>query len=212
MNIRYMRGLGVDAPAAAAQGPMLTVFSKGMDVLLLLVASRAVGQSVDLDDVDTESVVRLLGLIAFALVVGIVVTLAVPRLREQIVPPVARALRSLRGSVTSPERLGLILGGTIIQKILFALTLSASVSAYGQSVTFGEAVFVNSAVSLFVGLMPVPGGIGVGEAALTAGLTTVGVPEGAALAAAITHRLVTAYLPPVAGFFTTRWLTDQDYL
>ena len=44
------------------------------------------------------------------------------------------------------------------------------------------------------------------------GLTLVGVPEGAAFAAALTHRLCTNYLPPVAGFFTTRWLTARDYL
>ena len=55
-------------------------------------------------------------------------------------------------------------------------------------------------------------GVGVGEAALTAGLTTIGIPAEIAAAAAITHRLVTSYLPPVFGFFTSRWLTEHDYL
>ena len=92
------------------------------------------------------------------------------------------------------------------------MTLSASVLAYGSSISFGQAIFVNSMVSLFVGFMPVPGGIGVAEAALTAGLVAMGVPEGAALAAAITHRVVTAYLPPIYGWHTTRWLTERDYI
>jgi len=38
------------------------------------------------------------------------------------------------------------------------------------------------------------------------------VPESAAFAAALTHRMVTNYLPPVYGFFASRWLTQRDYL
>ena len=105
-----------------------------------------------------------------------------------------------------------IVGGTLTQKILFALTLAASVAAFGESVSFGEAIFVNCTVSLFIGLVPVPGGIGVAEAALTAGLIAVGVPDGAAIAAAICHRIVTAYLPPVFGWWSSRWLVARDYL
>ena len=60
--------------------------------------------------------------------------------------------------------------------------------------------------------MPVPGGVGVAEAALTAGLTAVGIPQEVAVAAAITHRMVTAYIPPIFGFFASNWLTERDYL
>ena len=40
----------------------------------------------------------------------------------------------------------------------------------------------------------------------------MGVPAEIAFAAAITYRLVTSYLPPVLGFFSFRWLTDNRYL
>jgi uncharacterized membrane protein YbhN (UPF0104 family) len=105
-----------------------------------------------------------------------------------------------------------VAGGTLLQKVLFALTLAASVAAFGDSITLAEAIFVNSAVSLFIGLIPVPGGVGVGETALAAGLVLVGVPEGAAFGAALSHRMVTAYLPPVFGWYASRWLTQRDYL
>jgi hypothetical protein len=39
MNIRYQQKLGVPAAAAVAQGPLLTVFSKGFDVILLIVSA-----------------------------------------------------------------------------------------------------------------------------------------------------------------------------
>jgi hypothetical protein len=35
--------------------------------------------------------------------------------------------------------------------------------------------------------------------------------ESTTFAAALTHRMVTNLLPPVFGFFTTRWLTAPDY-
>ena len=57
-----------------------------------------------------------------------------------------------------------------------------------------------------------PGGIGVAEAGLTAGLVAVGVPEATALAAALIHRLLTYYLPPVWGFFSLRWLGRHGFV
>jgi uncharacterized membrane protein YbhN (UPF0104 family) len=58
----------------------------------------------------------------------------------------------------------------------------------------------------------VPGGIGVAEAGLTAGLVAVGVPEATALAAALIHRLLTYYLPPVWGYFSLRWLGRHGFV
>jgi uncharacterized protein (TIRG00374 family) len=71
---------------------------------------------------------------------------------------------------------------------------------------------INVMTSFFAGLMPVPGGIGVSEAALTAGLVAAGVPQGAALSAVLVYRIVTYYLPPAWGFFTLRWLRNHEYL
>lgn len=212
MNVRYMQRLGVSSAAAVAQGPLLTIFSKGFDIILLVVTSRIIGQTVDLDDVDSGPILRLLLLVLVLAVIGVITTFAVPSVRRRVLGPVKEGFSAVKGSVTDPERLMRVAGGTLMSRLLFAMTLSAAVATYGGSISFSQAIFVNSAVSLVVGLMPVPGGIGVGEAALTAGLVTVGVPESSALAAAITHRMVTVYIPPVYGWYTTRWLTERDYL
>jgi uncharacterized membrane protein YbhN (UPF0104 family) len=212
MNIRYMQKLGVSTAAAVAQGPLLTVFSKGFDILLLLISMRIIGQTIDLDDLDAGPILRLVVLVVVLAGIGVVITLVVPKLRRMVLPPLKEGFGAIRSSITDPQRLLRVAGGTLTQKILFALTLSASVAAYGETLSFGEAIFVNSAVSLFIGLVPVPGGIGVAEAGLAAGLTLVGISEEAAFAAAITHRIVTAYIPPIFGAYTTRWLGDRDYL
>jgi uncharacterized membrane protein YbhN (UPF0104 family) len=59
---------------------------------------------------------------------------------------------------------------------------------------------------------PVPGGIGVQEAALTAGLTAFGIPPNPALAAVLAFRGATFLLPPIAGFFTLRWIRSHGYV
>lgn len=50
------------------------------------------------------------------------------------------------------------------------------------------------------------------EAALTVGLMAVGVTESAALAAAVTFRIVTFYVPPLWGAAAFRWLERHGYL
>ena len=66
-------------------------------------------------------------------------------------------------------------------------------------------------VGLFAGLMPLPS-IGITEAAFTAGLMAVGLPQADALAAAIIYRFCTFYLPPAWGYVALRWLTNNDFL
>ena len=51
-------------------------------------------------------------------------------------------------------------------EILYASGLAMCVLAIGGSVSLGEVIFINVTVSLFAGLMPIPGGIGVTEAGL----------------------------------------------
>jgi uncharacterized protein (TIRG00374 family) len=95
---------------------------------------------------------------------------------------------------------------------MYACILAACVKAYGGDISFVDIVYINTFVSLFGGLIPVPGGIGVFEAGLTAGLTAFGVPPAIATAAVLTDRLVTAYIPPVFGYISINWLTKRDYL
>ena len=106
----------------------------------------------------------------------------------------------------------MVFGGDTLTQILYGATLSAAVAATGNDVGIADTVLINTAVSLFAGLLPIPGGVGVSEAGLTAGLMAAGVPESAALCAALVHRLMTVYIPPIWGFFALRSLREQKYL
>ena len=73
-------------------------------------------------------------------------------------------------------------------------------------------IIINEAVALFAGLMPVPGGVGVTEGALTAGFTAVGVPQSIAFSAALCYRMCTFYLPPLWGYLALKSLRKDGFL
>ena len=74
--------------------------------------------------------------------------------------------------------------------------LGICLAAFDESASLSQLILVNTFVSLFAGLMPVPGGVGVAEAGYTYGLQAIGVPSPIAVSTAIAFRLVTFYLPP----------------
>ena len=71
----------------------------------------------------------------------------------------------------SPTKVLQLFGGNLLTQVLFGVALAACVEAFGASVPLTELVLINTVVSLFAGLLPIPGGIGVSEAGLTLGLT-----------------------------------------
>lgn len=212
MSVRYQQKLGVPPAAAIAQGPLLVITSKLLDIALLLITIRFVTNNIDTGEIDFGPVFQLILLVVGVAVIATIAVIAIPKWRSAVLPHAREGLASVKGVLTEPDRIAKVLAGSLFQKVLFAIALSASVAAYGETLSFPAAILVNTVISIFIGLIPVPGGIGVGEAALSAGLIAVGVPEHAAVAAAITHRILTSYLPPVFGWWAARWLTDNDYL
>jgi uncharacterized membrane protein YbhN (UPF0104 family) len=144
-------------------------------------------------------------------VIGVIVVMVVRKLREWVFHQLSLARDALRG-IGAINRWGLLFGGNLLTQILFSLTLGLCVLAFGYHVSLVNLMAINVMTSFFAGLMPVPGGIGVSEAALTAGLVAAGVPQGPALSAVLVYRIVTYYLPPAWGFFTLRWLRNHEYL
>jgi uncharacterized protein (TIRG00374 family) len=100
-------------------------------------------------------------------------------------------------SRTYRSKLIRIFGGQALSQGLAAFALSASLHAVGGSTSLGVLLVVCTASSFRGGLSPLPGGIGVVEAASISGLTLAGVPEDVSIGATVLYRLVTAYLPPI---------------
>ena len=148
--------------------------------------------------------------------VGVVVAIAafalIPALRRRLVEAVGRVREFLVPFLRSPKRVVKALSANMAAELVGAMTLLTVLRAFGQSVSIPDIILVSIGVGLFSGLMPVPGGIGVAEAALTTGFIAVGVPDATAFAAALTCRMVTYYTPPIPGYFAFRWMQRKHYL
>jgi uncharacterized membrane protein YbhN (UPF0104 family) len=106
----------------------------------------------------------------------------------------------------------MLIFGNMATELLFALAIGILARSLGYPIGFPELVQIHASVSLFAGLMPVPGGIGVFEAGMTFGLARAGMPEEVAFACALGFRIATFYLPPVWGAFAFRSLERGGHL
>jgi uncharacterized membrane protein YbhN (UPF0104 family) len=213
VNVRFFQRQGAPATQALTIGLIDSVSGFVVQVLLLVVIvfSGLVTLDLSLDGLNFDPTGKLLVLVGILLVVAAVVAFTVPKIRRPIAAKIAEARPAL-AVIRSPIKLAGMLGGNFVAQFLLALILGATVRAFGQSATLAELLLTNTLVSLFSGVMPIPGGVGVSEAAIAFCLTAIGIPSATSAAIAIVYRLLTFYLPPIWGGFAMRWLRRQAYL
>jgi uncharacterized membrane protein YbhN (UPF0104 family)/tRNA A-37 threonylcarbamoyl transferase component Bud32 len=233
LDVRFFGRNGIDAAGALSIGAIDGFCGFVTQVLLILVITLSGLASLDLrgggatatsstSDSSSSGGYPLLVLTAALVVLGLLVILAVPRFRRAVREAVPRYRQLLRAQATSattalrvlrsPSKVAMIFAGNLGAQLLQAVILGLCLRAFGYHATLAELVLVNTVSSLFAGFMPVPGGMGVAEAAYTAGLVALGVPNAAAMSTAIAFRIVTYYLPPIWGAPAMRWLRQHAYL
>lgn len=214
VNIRFFQRAGLTPSAALTSGAIDSVSGFIVQILLLVGIPLLGLGTLRLDvtsELDTSSIATMVLVIVVVVVVALAVVLLVPALRRRVLD-LARELLGHVRAIGSPARIVQLVGANLTAELLFSLTMYTVLLAYGQHVSYADVVLINVGVALFAGLMPVPGGIGVTEAALTAGFVAIGVPDAIAFAAAISYRMCTFYLPPIWGFVAFRWLQRRRYL
>ena len=234
LEVRFFQRNGVDAGGALSIGLIDSVSGFVIQILLILVISLSGLASLNLASVRSSSTSSssssssgsstpsLLAVAIVLLLLGAVVALAVPRYRKRIKEAIPRYRAALRAQIASgaaalrvlrsPTKLLMLFAGNLTAQVMLAVVLGLCLRAFGQSASLASLILVNTLVSLFAGFMPVPGGMGVAEAAYTAGLVALGIPNAVAVSTALTFRLVTYYLPPIYGTFGMRWLREHSYL
>jgi uncharacterized membrane protein YbhN (UPF0104 family) len=216
---RYLQKRGLPVAIAASSAALTSVSQFIAQTVLVVVAilftrgdftNRIGGDGGSGDGFSLGSVLVII--IGFGVVVG--VCFGVPRVRHLLAryirPQWDSAKANLRGVLASPRRAVLLLGGYITSQLLFALGLDFALRAYGYELSLLDFVVINTVASLLGGIAPVPGGMGVIEAGLIAGLTAAGIPDTQAVAATFTYRAFTAYLPPIWGWASLAWLRRRD--
>lgn len=213
MNLRCLQRMGAPRGEAIAGGAIDDASNSIVQAALLLVTLPLVGADVDTSQFEGAGPDRRLVIaIAVALVVSGVLVMAVPKVRAKVMPGLRSALSGLRSVARNRRKRMEVFGGSIATELLYALALGATCLAYGVDLSLAQLVFVNTSAAVLSGLIPVPGGIGAAEAALSAGLIAMGVDQSTAFAIAITQRLCTFYLPPIWGYLSLRWLSRRGYV
>lgn len=232
LEVRFFERFGIAAAPAITMG-MIDSFSGFLVqvalILLILISglpgftSPILGSgSSDDSSTSTDSDPSLLAIVIVLTLLAVVVTVAVPRFRTRLfgsIPKIRSAITEQRRKagdallvLRAPRKVITMLLGNLGAQVIQAIVLGITLSAFGESAALSQLILINTAVSLFAGLMPVPGGMGVAEAGYTAGLQAIGIPAPIAVSTAIAFRLVTFYLPPLWGSVAMRWLRRHEFV
>lgn len=213
MNAAFLHKFGVSVTVAVTQGAIdgFSGFLVQVALLLLVWLTGNVDLGFDIDASDVPWLL-ILGILVLAVVGTVIAVLRIRKLRSRVVPVVTQAWGALKLVLQTPSRAIGLLGSNFVYWNVLGVTLWLLLGAVGADIGYGPALFVAAGTSLFAGFMPVPGGVGVAEAAMVALLATFGVDQSAAFAVTAVYRLITFYLPALEGFFGSRWLERNDYI
>jgi undecaprenyl-diphosphatase len=206
-NARFLEGQGVGRMDAVSTVTMISAAGAAVHLATVLVVGMALwlGPGGGFHP-------RLPGLgrpLLVALVLAVLLGSGVIAWRH--VAPKARGLwMSLRDNtadlVHRPADLVAVLGGSAGMTCSHTLALVVCLQAYGGGVAVVSIAIVYLGATGVAAAVPTPGGAGAVEALLAAGLIEVGADEQAAIAAVLTYRLATFWLPIVPGVITYRAL------
>jgi uncharacterized protein (TIRG00374 family) len=213
INVRFLQRFGIPPTMAVSAGVIDSVSGFVVQIVLFLLmffwSDIDFGLSSDTGDLSGLATIALI--MAIVIVAGAVLVVVIPALRRRLLAALRQVRDALR-VLRSPTKLLQLFGGNLVGQVLFAVAFGACVRAFGYELPLSELVMINTVVSLFAGLLPVPGGIGVSEAGLTLGLSAAGLPSEIAFAAAVAYRFASFYLPPIGGWFCYQWLVQRRFL
>jgi uncharacterized protein (TIRG00374 family) len=218
IRVRFFQRQGYDAEAAVSAGAIATTASWTVKGLLFLISIPFAASSLHAASGSGDRQTAVWIILVVILAAGIAATLIalVPRLRRlasrQLRPHLLNIWANVKTIATEPRKIVYVLAGSTLAQLLVILALGASLHAVGQEASFATLIAVNTFAALIGTAVPVPGGAGVVEAGLIAGLTAAGIPQDQAVAAVLIQRFFTAYLPPVWGWFTLAWMRRREYV
>jgi glycosyltransferase 2 family protein len=218
VRVRFFQRQGYDAPAAVSAGVIATTASWTVKTLLFLIAipfAAGTFHRPSSSGADQTAVWIILAVILAAGIVAAGIAL-VPRLRRlasgRIRPHLENLWANVKTIAAEPRKIVYVLAGSTLAQLLVILALGASLHAVGQHASIATLITVNTLAALIGGVVPVPGGLGVVEAGLIAGLAAAGIPQDQAVAAVLIQRFFAAYLPPVWGWCTLAWMRRREYV
>jgi undecaprenyl-diphosphatase len=214
LNVRFLQKAGVP-PAEAVTGIGLNALVGGVVHAVLLVVFFAWAK---------QSAAKAFKIPASSkLLVGIAVVLALAGIalatrrgrrfvRTRVITMLKQSGTAVATLAKSPTKLAALWGGSLGVTLAYIASFAAAVTAFHAPVSFAQAGAVYLGASIIAAVAPTPGGLGAMEAGLVAGLTGVGMAPGPAVAAVLTYRLATYWLPVLPGWIFFHVLEHRDVI
>ena len=207
LNLRLLTRSGASGALAAASVALVQVAQVVVSVVILVILAAATGDGGLLRQLPSTAVLVGLGVVAL-LVAGMFLVPGVRRwVAAKLEPLVTQTWPRLSTILSSPRRIALGLAGNALMSLGYIFAFAASLKAFGLDVAL-----IDSAVIYLLGntagaAVPVPGGIGAVEGALTLGLQlTAGVLPAIGATAVMLFRVVTFWLRIPIGAVAMRIL------
>lgn len=154
------------------------------------------------------------GWVVLVAVLGVLVAaggvLGSPFGRRRLLEPGARVGRQLVDTLRHPGRAALLFGGSAGVTLANGLGLVAALYAFDPHFNPFSVLAVYVGGTALAAAAPTPGNLGAVEAALVAGLTGIGIPAAPAVAAVLSFRLLTFWLPMVPAVAALRELQHRQ--
>ncbi|MEY9963217.1 uncharacterized protein (TIRG00374 family) [Streptacidiphilus sp. MAP12-16] len=212
LNARFLQRAGIRPGQAVASVGASQLVGLGMHILLLLGFGFVAGTAKSSDIPSSRTVIA--GLLVAAVLV--LVAAAIPPLRRWLTAQVRSlflgVIPRMLDLLRSPTKLATGFGGIILVSLAFVACLDASIHAFGGSLPFATIAVVYLAGNAAGSAIPVPGGIGPIELALTGLLTGAGLPLAVATPAVLVFRVMTFWLPVLPGWISFTYLQRKNAL
>ncbi len=209
LQLDYLHKQGVPVASGGSAMVLSTGVGGAIQMILFLIAAAITATAVDTSGPSVDGSQALIAIALVAALIGIV--MKVPKLKNKIVPAVKKAASDIWAVIRNPHKAMLLVGGDTAGNLIYPAILGVCLLAFHQHLDFAQLVVVQVGAGMVGNVAPVPGGIGVTEAALTGALTAFGIPAAPALATVLVFRGITFVFPAFLGFFTLRWLRAKGY-
>jgi len=207
LNLRYLQRAGVDPAVAGGSIGLAQLAQFSSYFVLLLLSSVLAGTGPQASF--TPPLPAVMGLIV--LVALLLLALAVPAGRRLLIgrflPVVRRVVPRVVAVFQDPRKVMTLFAGALLLDMSFVAALTCATRAFGATPSVPIVAVVYFAGAIIGSAVPTPGGLGGVEAALSAGLITLGgLNPGIAVSSVLLFRLCTYWLPIPFGWASLNYL------
>lgn len=205
INVAFMERLGIRRSRAVGVA-MLNIAGTGvLGGIWSVVGAFGVGTAGLLKGVSIPHTWPVVASVA-GVVAGAVAVLASPFGRRKVIRPALQVTRDLAATLRTPRRAVQLFGGAAAYLAVSGLGLVTSLAAFGAQAPVAAVLTVFVIGQTFGHIIPTPGGLGAVESLMVGGLAAIGTQPTIAVAAVLTSRLLTYWLPVLPGIAVFRYL------